>query len=216
MTNPMPSPHELTHALETLHSGGIIAYPTETVYGIGADPFQPRGLDQILRLKGRDATKGFILLIPNRRTLETIVTPPSPWAERLIQQFWPGPLTLVLPAQPGLPEQVTGGRTTVAVRHSSSQRVATLLNAWGRPLVSTSANPSGHPPFRNHLQVQDFFGSQIPCIMTGHCPTHTPPSTIVAFENDQPVIVRQGAITAVMLGIAPHPRIDPNKMEKER
>ncbi|MBF8274042.1 MAG: translation factor SUA5 [Magnetococcales bacterium] len=204
----LPSPAELARACEALDAGRIIAYPTETVFGLGADPFHPLAMEQILALKGRDAAKGFILLIQNRTDLETVALPPPPQALSLMQHFWPGPLTLVLPAQPGLPNVVTGGRSTVAVRHSSSRHVAALLHRWGKPLISTSANLSGHPPLTEDVTVRQCFGVHVDFTLSGCCPPGIPPTTIVAFDDAKPRIVRQGGVTVAMLRSV-LPRITP-------
>ncbi|MBF0110316.1 MAG: threonylcarbamoyl-AMP synthase [Magnetococcales bacterium] len=199
LLNDPPTETQRAIARETLRRGGIIAHPTETVYGLGADPFHPEALQRILSLKGRDAAKGFILLIPDRPALDPLVAAIPVTARRLMEHFWPGPLTLILPARPGLPAPLTGGRSTLAVRHSSSRHVTTLLEFWNRPLVSTSANRSGAPPLRDGKQVIDLFGAEIDCLQLGHCPPDTPPSTIVAFDEKQPRIIRMGTITQAMI-----------------
>lgn len=196
-----PSTLELADACRVLRDGGIVAYPTETVYGLGVDPFQPQALKQVLALKGRDAAKGFILLIQNLTDLDRVADTPPPYAELLMHHFWPGPLTLLLPARKGLSDLVTGGRSTVAVRHSSSPHVAMLLGIWGQPLVSTSANLSGEPPLLDGETVAHHLGSKVSCIIPGCCQSGSLPTTIVGFDEIGPTIVRQGAITAHMLGL---------------
>ncbi|MBF0605777.1 MAG: threonylcarbamoyl-AMP synthase [Nitrospirae bacterium] len=195
----LPSVAQLADACRVLHDGGVVAHPTETVYGLGVDPFQPQALERLLALKGRDAAKGFILLIRNTTDLDRVADMPSPYAQRLMHHFWPGPLTLLLPARKGLSGYVTGGRSTVAVRYSSSRHVAMLLEAWGQPLVSTSANYAGDPPLRDGGAVADRFGSRVHCIIPGCCQPGALPTTIVGFDDHGPKIVRQGALTARML-----------------
>lgn len=198
----LPSITELANACEVLHNGGIVAHPTETVYGLGVDPFQPLALQRLVALKGRDATKGLILLIQSMADLVRVADTPSSHAQRLMRHFWPGPLTLLLPARKGLPDLVTGGRSTVAVRYSSSRHVAMLLGAWGQPLVSTSANLAGDPPLRDSQAVVECFGSKIHCIMPGCCQSGVLPTTIIGFDDIGPKIVRQGTLTARMLACA--------------
>ncbi|MBF0134188.1 MAG: threonylcarbamoyl-AMP synthase, partial [Magnetococcales bacterium] len=198
----LPSIAELANACKVLHDGGIVAHPTETVYGLGVDPFQPLALQRLLAVKGRDATKGLILLIQNMADLARVADTPSSHAQRLMRHFWPGPLTLLLPARKGLPDIVTGGRPTVAVRYSSSRHVAMLLGVWGQPLVSTSANLAGDPPLRDSQAVAECFGSKIHCIMPGCCQSGVLPTTIIGFEDTGPKIVRQGTLTARMLACA--------------
>lgn len=196
---------ELEKAVQTLRSGGVVAHPTETVFGLGADPFNPQALNLILELKGRDATKGFILLVQSRADLQAVVGSPPPQAEYLMDRFWPGPLTLILPAHPTLPNLVTGGRATVAVRHSSSPHVAALLKGWGKPMVSTSANVSGQPPLRDSTAVRKIFAPQVVFTLSGCCPPEVPPTTIVTFDDHFPKILRQGSVTDDMLRtVLPH------------
>lgn len=202
---PHSSPHgtssnsELQEVLCVLRSGRVIAYPTETVYGLGADPFCLPALEEMIALKGRPESKGFILLVKDRAGLSEVTQSPSPLAQQFMEHFWPGPLTLIMPARPGVPDLVTGKSGSVAVRHSSSPHVAALLNLWGRALVSTSANHSGFPPLLTGTQVRDCFGCRIGAIMEGRCPTGVLPSTIVALDEDTPRIVRFGALPAEML-----------------
>ncbi|MBF0138793.1 MAG: threonylcarbamoyl-AMP synthase [Magnetococcales bacterium] len=195
----LPSDRELQEGLRALRNGQVIAHPTETVYGLAADPFSFPALEKILALKGRQESKGFILLIKDRADLSEIVASPSPLAQTFMEHFWPGPLTLIMPARPSVPDWVTGGRGSVAVRHSSSPHVAALLGVWGKPLVSTSANLSGSPPLTTGTRVRECFGSRIGCIMDGRCPTGSLPSTIVALDEEVPRIVRAGAVTIEML-----------------
>ncbi len=205
----------LHHACQALSAGQIIAHPTETVFGLAVDPWQPTALHHLLQLKGRTAIKGFILLIPDRQALEQLVLPPPPLARILMDHFWPGPLTLVLPARPGLPLAVTGDSGWVAVRHSSSPVVQALLRLWQRPLVSTSANSTGQPPARSATAVRQLWGHAIPIVLEGETPPEAQPSTLLRVEGDRIHLLRAGAITsaqwqAVLSGIerAHHSRHD--------
>ena len=185
----------LQRASHALADGQIIAHPTETVFGLAVDPFNPTALHQLLQLKGRDANKGFILLIPDGYWLNRLVEPPSPLAKRLIHHFWPGPLTLVLPARPGLPMAVTGGSDLLAVRHSSSPLVEALLRIWQKPLVSTSANPTGQPPARSAAEVQQYWSTTVTIILTGPGSTDTQPSTLLQVVADRARLLREGSLT---------------------
>ena len=189
----------LQRAAHALANGQIIAHPTETVFGLAADPFNPSALHHLLQLKGRAASKGFILLIPDRCWLDQLVETPSPLAERLMHHFWPGPLTLVLPARPGLPVAVTGGSDWVAVRHSSSPLVKTLLRTWQKPLVSTSANPTGKPPACSAAEVQQYWNRAVAIILTGAESTETRPSTLLQVVADRVRLLREGALTMAQL-----------------
>ncbi|MEO5349655.1 MAG: L-threonylcarbamoyladenylate synthase [Magnetococcus sp. YQC-3] len=189
----------LQRASRALADGQIIAHPTETVFGLAVDPFNPRALQHLLQLKGRAANKGFILLIPDEYWLNSLVEPPSPLAKRLIHHFWPGPLTLLLPARPGLPITVTGGSGLLAVRHSSSPLVAALLRLWQKPLVSTSANPTGHPPARSATEVQQYWRTAVAVILTGPGSTDSQPSTLLQVVADRVRLLREGSLTMAQL-----------------
>ena len=141
-----PTPQNINRAAEIVKNGGLIAYPTETVYGLGADPYNAEAIQKIFIAKGRAEDKGIILLIRGVDDLSTLVRAVSPTAQILIDAFWPGPLTLVFRANPDLSPTLLGGRDTVALRHSSSPIATRLLTALGGPLTSTSANRSTEPP----------------------------------------------------------------------
>ncbi|ABK45948.1 translation factor SUA5 [Magnetococcus marinus MC-1] len=199
-TAPLYPSEQLRHAVQLLEGGGILAYPTETLYGLGVDPFNPQAVRRLLDLKGREAKKGLILLVPNSVALLPLVQPLEAVAQRLIEHFWPAPLTLVLPAQAGLSSLLTGGTGLVAVRHSSSPYVQALMAHWQRPLVSTSANPSGS-------QVQHWsperiaaeWGGQVDMILAGPYDDGALASTVVKVIAGRGVVLREGAITCAQL-----------------
>ena len=187
----------LEEAVAALARGEVIAHPTETVFGLAADPFNPEALERLLRLKGRAPDKGFILLVAGAGEAETgrLIEPPTPLARRLMERFWPGPLTLALPARAGLPPLLTGGRTHLALRHSSSPLVAALLSVWRGPLVSTSANPGGQPPPRHGDVVRRQWGAALSVVLDGVSDAAAVPSTIVRVEGDRADLLRVGAVT---------------------
>ncbi|MBF0177037.1 MAG: threonylcarbamoyl-AMP synthase [Magnetococcales bacterium] len=184
----------LTKAVTALRQGRIIAYPTETVFGLGVDPFCGTALEALLRLKRRHSAKGVILLVRDVAQLAGLVQPPSAAAQRLMAHFWPGPLTLVLPALPGLSPLLTGGGDHLAVRVSSSPRVAALLRAWGGPLVSTSANPSGGEPARDAAGVRSLWPEEVAVVLPGRCAALQLPSTVVRVGEGGVTLLRPGAI----------------------
>ena len=186
-------------AHQALVAGHIIAHPTETLFGLAVDPFNPEAIMRLLRLKGRLASQGFILLIPDRTSLDGLIMPPAPLARRLMDLFWPGPLTLLLPARPEVPQAVTGGRVFVAVRHSSSPLVAGLLAVWQRPLVSTSANLSGQPTACSAAAVHKQWGSRVAVIIAGQTPANAKPSTLLRVEGEHLSLLREGAISGACL-----------------
>lgn len=191
-----PTVHAAIRALAASH---VIAHPTETVFGLAANPFDPAAMTRLIHLKGRARRKGFILLIPDRAWLDRLVLPLSPLAHRLMTCFWPGPLTLVLPARPGLPSAVTGATACVAVRHSSSPLVTALLHHWQKPLASTSANPTGHPPAECAAEVRRMWGGRIPVVLEGRALPGGIPSTLVRVEADHACLLRPGAVSIMQL-----------------
>ncbi len=190
-----PTPQNIRRAAERIKNGGLIAYPTETVYGLGADPYRTEAMQKIFTAKGREETKGIILLIRGADDLATLVRAVSPTAQTLIRAFWPGPLTLVFKARPDLPPALLGGRDTIALRHSSSPIAAQLLTALGGPLTSTSANRSGTPPARSADDAQNALGDHLDLILDGGPSASETPSTLVDVSADRALLLREGAVS---------------------
>ncbi|MBF0125173.1 MAG: threonylcarbamoyl-AMP synthase [Magnetococcales bacterium] len=200
----MPSDFEetLTAAVTVLRQGGIVAYPAETLFGLGVDPFQEAAVQRLQQLKGRPAAKsGLILLLPDWAFLPMVACEPSPLAWRLMRQFWPGPLTLVLSAQPTLPNWLVGPDRTVAVRIPAAPVAMALLSAWGGPLISTSANRSGLPPARCVEDVRRLWPSQLYIVPDQGTlfDSGGSPSTLVDLHTDRALLLRAGAIPAAWL-----------------
>ena len=150
-----------------LARGGLVAYPTEAVYGIGCDPLSFPAVQRLLQLKGRQAGKGLILIASDLSQLRPYLTlPPEPQLAPVLAS-WPGPNTWIMPAAPDLPGWLSGGRDTVAVRVTAHPLAAMLCRAWGGPLVSTSANPSGHRPARSALAVRRLLPSGLDLVLHG-------------------------------------------------
>jgi L-threonylcarbamoyladenylate synthase len=138
-----PDEQALQEAAHIIMQGGIAIYPTETVYGIGARFDDPQTLQRMFEIKNRDQHKPVLLLLPRFNDLQSISNQVPPEAQILAEHFWPGPLTLIVPAAPGLSELITAGGNTVGCRVSSSAVAARLVLACGIPITSTSANLSG-------------------------------------------------------------------------
>lgn len=190
-----PTPQNIQRVAERIKNGGLIAYPTETVYGLGADPYRTEAVQKIFTAKGREETKGIILLIRGADDLPTLVRAVSPTAQTLIRAFWPGPLTLIFKARPDLPSALLGGRDTIALRHSSSPIAAQLLTALGGPLTSTSANRSGTPPARSADDAQNALGDHLDLILDGGPSASETPSTLVDVSADRALLLREGAVS---------------------
>ncbi|MBK5937648.1 MAG: Sua5/YciO/YrdC/YwlC family protein [Halorhodospira halophila] len=161
------SPFRIGHAAAVLRRGGVVAYPTEAVWGLGCDPRRDDAVARLLALKGRPERQGLILIAAEPEQLGGFLAPlPEERAEE-IRASWPGPMTWVLPASPRAPRWVSGGRDTVAVRVTAHPVAAALCRAFGGALVSTSANPSAGRPARSAPQVRRYFGTRIDALVPG-------------------------------------------------
>jgi L-threonylcarbamoyladenylate synthase len=161
------SAFRLRAAARVLRAGGVVAYPTEGVYGLGCDPLDANAVQRLLALKSRSVRKGLILLAADYAQVRPFLLPPGKQVGRRLRKDWPGPVTWVLPAAPGVPGWLTGGRDTLAVRVTAHPLAATLCRVFGRALVSTSANRSGAAPARSALAVRRLFGDAVDLILHG-------------------------------------------------
>lgn len=194
--DPVNPQHDLIErAAGILISGGVIGYPTETVYGIGCSAFDAEAVERIIRLKNRDHSKAMILIASDTVQVRELVTTIPENAEKLIENFWPGPLTLVFESSSRLKDFVFGTTKTVAIRIPDSVLCLELIKETGFPIVSTSANISGQPDSTTADQVVELFGSQLDLIIDGGPTPEKIPSTVVDITHAPPRIVRKGAIT---------------------
>jgi len=167
---------KLRHAADVIRSGGVIAYPTEAVFGLGCDPGCQTAINRILDLKQRGEQSGLILIADSGAQLSDWITPTSAERERLNATH--GVITWIVTASPLAPAWITGGRSTVAVRITRHPVAAALCHAARTAIVSTSANRHGHPPARTTLSVRCKFGGQIDYIMPGNTGPLLNPSEI--------------------------------------
>ncbi|MFA6197965.1 MAG: L-threonylcarbamoyladenylate synthase [Patescibacteria group bacterium] len=186
----------MCRATEVIKSGGVIVYPTDTVYGLGCDPFNIKAVHRLLKIKRRSEQKGLLLLVNSWLQLRQVVKPTLKQLI-LLKQYWPGPLTVVLPKHRAVSTLVTGGRRTVAVRWPRHDFVSKCLNMLTYPIISTSANLSGQPPAYTIGKIKDQFqGKRYQpdlIIDAGRLPNR-PPSTIIQFTSRKIAVVRQGAL----------------------
>lgn len=161
------SPWHLRRACRHLWQGGVIAYPTEAVYGLGCDPLNPEAVERLLALKQRPMAKGLILIASDFEQLQPYLLPLSPELEGRVAGSWPGPVTWLLPARPEVPAWLRGEHTSLAVRVTAHPLAAELCRTFGGPVVSTSANISRRPPARSPLDVQRIFGDSLDYILHG-------------------------------------------------
>jgi len=157
----------LREAVRILRHGGVVAYPTEAVYGLGCDPWDEAAVLRILALKRRPTSKGVILIAADFDQLLPFVEPLPPPLMAPVLASWPGPFTWLLPATPNTPPWLTGDHDTLAVRVTAHPVAAALCRAAGFPLVSTSANRAGRPPARSALQVHLRLREEVDDILNG-------------------------------------------------
>lgn len=199
MTEVLPVHHDdpdqsaLEHAADVLRRGGLIVYPTETLYGIGADATNPEALRRIPLAKQRTDRKPILVIVNSVRMMTPYVEAVSAQARELIDTFWPGPLTLVFRASQQVPMELTQGTGTIGIRIPSSQLCLKLLEHMGVPLTSTSANLSGEKPARTVEEISSALKGIDLYLDAGKLP-ESKPSTVVDVAGEVARVVRSGAI----------------------
>ncbi len=189
-----PDPTLIRRAAALLREAKLIAYPTETFYGLGADPRSPEAVETIFAAKGRPERMALPLIAADRRSVLECVREFSDAAERLASAFWPGALTLVLPASPSLPPRLLGNGHSVGIRISPHPVAAALAGAFGSAIVATSANRSGQPAPMTAHDVHQALGEDVALILDGGPTQGGHASTVLDLTTDPPRVVRAGAI----------------------
>lgn len=182
----------IREATRIVHDGGVIAMPTDSFYALGACALDEAAVRRVCAIKGRDGQKPILVLIADRSQLDALVARVPHAAAVLMNRFWPGPLTIVLPASPRLSAALTAATGTVGVRLPAQPLLGTLLRAAG-PLTGTSANRSGAPPLRTALDVERSLGDEVDLILDGGPATAALPSTVVE-ATDTVRVLREGPI----------------------
>jgi len=192
----------LARPLAALRGGAAIVYPTETFYGLGVRALDADAVAALAALKGRDADKPIAVLVRDVAMLDAIVTRVPAPARRLIERFWPGPLTLVLPARPELAPQLTAGSGAIGVRVSSHPVAHALVDALGEPLTTTSANPGGAPPAVDVATARGYFGEGVAAYVDGGTLAGGSGSTVLLVADDAARVIRRGAVPLDALAAA--------------
>lgn len=186
-------------AAKILQEGGLVAFPTETVYGLGGNGLDGTACEKIYIAKGRPSDNPLILHISEFEELNPIVREISPAAQKLMDAFWPGPLTMVFPKSDIVPEKATGGLDTVAVRFPNHPVARAIIRAAGLPIAAPSANSSGKPSPTRASHVEFDLNGKIDMIVDGGAAEWGLESTIVDVSGEVPMILRPGAVTKEMM-----------------
>ena len=191
-------------AAEVIARGGVIAFRTDTFYGLGADPFNASAVQKIRDLKGREENKPILVLISDGEQLDRLIENRSVAFDELAKKFWPGPLTIIGEGTDQLPSELTAGTKTVGVRLPDDDRVRALVRACGGALTATSANPAGEAPARTAEDVAAYFPEGVDLIVAGGETKTDQPSTVVDASDSEVKLIRQGAIAWAELQGALH------------
>jgi L-threonylcarbamoyladenylate synthase len=195
ISSKQPEDDLVSRVVRVLQKDGVIGYPTETVYGIGSNAFSATAVDRIYSLKNRDHSKALIVIAADIIQISDLVEEIPESAERLMENFWPGPLTLVFRAAKELKRSPFHHSQTIAIRIPDCPICLALLKSSGFPIISTSANRSGELPATNAAQVNEMFGDQLDLIVDGSETLSTTPSTVVDVTWLPVRIIREGAIS---------------------
>lgn len=200
----LEEPRALERTIETLRHGGLAAFPTDTVYGIGASLAFPEALDRIYESKLRDRGRVLPVLLASPADLLGVATQIDDDLMRLASRYWPGPLTVAVPAKPGLPAQVVASDGTIGVRVPDHSVALVLAKHCGGALAVTSANLSGQPPALRADELPSSLVEQLDIVLDGGIARGGQPSTVIGREGDTITIIRAGAVPAAEIESAWH------------
>jgi L-threonylcarbamoyladenylate synthase len=189
-----PQRDAIQEAAKWILNGGIVAVPTDTLYGLAANPFSADAVARIFAVKGRDAERALPLVAADAAQVEAHLGRLSPMAARLVARFWPGPLTLLVAAPARLAREVTGGTGKVGIRVPANGVARAICTMAGRPITATSANISGKPATASPDDVERALGDRIDLLIDTGPTRGGAPSTIVDVTGPEPVLIRAGAI----------------------
>ena len=190
----MPTVTRNDDAARCLKDGGIVCYPTETFYGLAVDCRSEKAVQNLVALKGGRGSSPIGLIAGSFEQVLLVAEPLCPAALKLAQRFWPGPLSLVLRALPGLPDALVNEDQGVSIRVSPNTEASSLAQEFGSPITATSANPSGRPPAKTVLEAQQYFGDAVGVYIDGGPARGGLPSTVAEVRDGSLVIHRKGAV----------------------
>jgi L-threonylcarbamoyladenylate synthase len=181
-------------AAQVIAAGGVLAFRTDTFYGLGADPFNAQAVRRVNELKGRDG-KPILVVIGDSSEAERFIVNRSKLFDAVCERHWPGALTIVVNAKPEVPEELTAGSGTVGLRLPDDEAVRSFIRACGGALTATSANLAGEPPARTAQEVAHSFPERLDLIVDGGASRGGKPSTLLDLSGATPLILRRGAIS---------------------
>jgi L-threonylcarbamoyladenylate synthase len=190
----IPNVAAITAAVAALKNGDIVAYLTDTLYGLGGDARSTIAIGKIFSLKGRTAEKALPVIVGEKQMIKEYVEEIPAIAETLIEQFWPGPLTLIFKAAANVPPELIGHSGKIAIRLPAARLAAEISNRLGAPIIATSANYSGEVALNSAGKIAELFGEKIAVILDSGPPLHHQPSTIIDVTTQPPRLARAGAV----------------------
>lgn len=193
--NPLdPAPHALDQAASAIRRGRVVAVPTDALYALVADPFNLRAVRQVYQAKGREIHRALPLLVRDTLMVEELAREISPWFHRLARKFWPGPLTIIMPASAKVPLRATGNTGRLAVRQAQGKITDELIARLNQPIIATSANISGRPTCRSGIEVFGVMDGGVDLVLDGGACEGMGASTVDITEIEWRMI-KEGAIT---------------------
>lgn len=195
----LEEPRALERAIASIQRGGVIAFPTDTVYGLGGSLSHPSALDRIYEMKGRDRSRSLPILLASPADLTKVTGGVTPALLAMARMFWPGPLTIAVPALASLPGQVVASDNTVGVRVPDHSVALTIAQRCGGAIAATSANVSGEPPACRGDEIDRGLAEMVDLVLDGGIAPCGLPSSVVRPEGDTIVVIREGAIPAATL-----------------
>ena len=190
-----PAAEALAPAVAILRGGGLVAFPTESFYGLGADALDPRAVERVFTVKGRSESKPLLVVVDSVEMAERLAADVPPGARELMARHWPGPLTVVLRAAADVPSRLTAGTGTLGMRMPAHPVALALVRAARLPVTAPSANPSGAEPPTTALDVKRYFGAEVDLILDGGATAGGAGSTIADCTVWPPRVLRQGPVT---------------------
>lgn len=195
----MPDPNAITQAISVIEKGGIISFPTQCLYGLGADALNVEAVDRVFDVKDRPFGKPILILIKNVEVLEEIVRDVPPSASRIIEKFWPGGVTIVFEANESLPDRLTAGTGKIGVRLPAHPVAAALVNSFEKPITGTSANLAGRTGCSRISDLDARITEKLDLVLDAGPLEGGVGSTVVDVTGDVPKILREGSVSSTAI-----------------